>query len=240
MAFWNFDPHQPCTASRRPIGPARFIEALFQSLAGLLLCNLLFLLCCLPLVTIGPACVALHRVCCLALRGHGGALPAAFLRSFKQNFAQGLALGFTGLPILCWLACTALAAASQGRFGLLAGAGAALVVLAGIWGYALLLAAHMELSFPLLLKNAAALWAAGRHASVAGSVLALAILCAGALWFPASLPLLFLLGFSLACFSFCFFGWKTAERHIFLPYYRRHPEEAAAQGYRFDREGNPV
>ena len=115
-----------------------------------------------------------------------------------------------------------------------------LVVLAGIWDYALLLAAHMELSFPLLLKHAAVLWAAGRQASVAGSVLALAILCAGALWFPASLPLLFLLGFSLACFSFCFFGWKTAERHIFLPYYRRHPEEAAAQGYRFDREENPV
>lgn len=240
MGLLSFDPQGRQTQEKKPVGPARFLETLFQNLGELLVCNLLFLACCLALFTIGPACVALCRVCCLALRGQGGPLPAAFWQSFKQNFGQGLALGLAGLPPLGWLAATALAAAGQGRFAVLGGAGAALAVLGGIWSYAVLLAAHQKLPFWALLKNAAALWAAGRQASVAGALLGLAVLAGGAVCLPASLPLLFLIGFSLACYSFCFFGWRVAERHIFLPYYRLHPGEGLAQGYRFGADGEPL
>ena len=237
MSFLNFDPYQPDPGGRRPTGPARYIECLFSNLAGLLLTNLLFLLCCLPVVTAGPALVALHKACCLALRGRSASLPGEFWRSFRANLGQGILLGLAALPLLSWLFAACLAAASRLALAPLALCGLFLLACGGVAGYCFLLTAHMRLPLWQLFKNALILFVAGRFFSLAGTAFALAAAFALLLCLPISLPLLFLLGPCLAVYTFCFFGWKVADEYIFIPYYQAHPEQGRPEGYRFDAHG---
>ena len=55
--------------------------------------NCLWLLCCVPVFTIGPATTALFYGMFGILRGDGGYPSKDFFKSFKQNFKQGLQLG---------------------------------------------------------------------------------------------------------------------------------------------------
>ena len=55
--------------------------------------NCLWLLCCLPVFTIGPATTALFYGMFGILRGDGGYPSRDFFKSFRQNFKQGLQLG---------------------------------------------------------------------------------------------------------------------------------------------------
>lgn len=55
--------------------------------------NLLWLLCCLPIVTIGPATTAFFYALIQLLRGENGYISHDFFRSFRQNFRQGVMLG---------------------------------------------------------------------------------------------------------------------------------------------------
>lgn len=55
--------------------------------------NILWLLCCLPVFTIGPATTALFYSLFGIIRGDGGYVSRDFFKSFKQNFKQGVKLG---------------------------------------------------------------------------------------------------------------------------------------------------
>lgn len=73
--------------------------------------NCLWLVCCLPIFTIGPATTGLFYGMFGIIRGDGGYPSKDFFKSFKQNFKQGIQLGipltligaFLGLDIyLCY------------------------------------------------------------------------------------------------------------------------------------------
>lgn len=66
----------------------QFMAKLFD----LIVLNLLFLLCCLPVVTIGAACTALHTVCLKEAVGEEPAITACFFRAFRKNFGQATIL----------------------------------------------------------------------------------------------------------------------------------------------------
>ncbi len=51
--------------------------------------NLLWLICCLPIVTIGASTTALFYVTLKVARNEEGSLTKAFFHSFKENFRQG-------------------------------------------------------------------------------------------------------------------------------------------------------
>ena len=51
--------------------------------------NLLWLVCCLPIVTIGASTTALFYVTLKVARNEEGSLTKAFFHSFKENFRQG-------------------------------------------------------------------------------------------------------------------------------------------------------
>lgn len=70
---------------------SKFMRAM-SLLGDLMLLNLVFLLCCVPVVTIGAAVTALDTVCFRILRGTEGRALALFFRSFRQNFRRATAL----------------------------------------------------------------------------------------------------------------------------------------------------
>ena len=61
-------------------------------IADLISVNLVFLLCSLPLITIGPALTALYYVTLRMARGEEFVASKSFFRSFCQNMRQGIAI----------------------------------------------------------------------------------------------------------------------------------------------------
>lgn len=58
----------------------------------LLVLNMLWLICCIPIVTIGPATTAMYYVAMKIARDDYNGVARPFFHSFKQNFLQGLVL----------------------------------------------------------------------------------------------------------------------------------------------------
>ena len=71
--------------------------AFLRVLCDLMVLNVLWLICCIPIITVGPATSAL---CCVSLklaRGEPTATVRTFFEALKQNFVQALLLGLIGL-----------------------------------------------------------------------------------------------------------------------------------------------
>ncbi|WP_167955867.1 YesL family protein [Anaerosporobacter faecicola] len=64
--------------------------------------SILWVLCCIPVITIGPATTALYYCVVKAIRRERGYISKEFFHSFKQNFKQGAIVGiiFTVLGVL--------------------------------------------------------------------------------------------------------------------------------------------
>lgn len=69
----------------------------------LIFLNIIFLICCLPIVTIGPALTALYYVTMKIQRGEDPSIIKTFFHSFRTNFKQGLVLGVAMLLIAALL-----------------------------------------------------------------------------------------------------------------------------------------
>ena len=67
--------------------------------ADLIILNILFLICCIPIVTIGPSLTALYYMTLKIVRGEETYIVRGFFKSFRENFRQG---------ILIWLILLAL------------------------------------------------------------------------------------------------------------------------------------
>ncbi len=71
--------------------------AFLRVLCDLMVLNVLWLICCIPVITAGPATSAL---CCVSLklaRGEPTTTVRTFFEAMKQNFVQALLLGLIGL-----------------------------------------------------------------------------------------------------------------------------------------------
>lgn len=66
----------------------------FLSLLGdMVILHILWLVCSIPLITIGPATVAAHWVAMKIVRDEGRGVFREFFKSFRANFRQGIILG---------------------------------------------------------------------------------------------------------------------------------------------------
>lgn len=66
---------------------------LFQALgrmADLIILNIIFIICCIPVVTIGPSITALNYVAMKIAVNEEGSIIRSFFKSFRQNFRQAL------------------------------------------------------------------------------------------------------------------------------------------------------
>lgn len=230
MRFPHFNPYLS-SDSVKPIALARYLESFFSCIGGLLLVNLLFLACCIPLVTIGPSVVALHKVCCCAVRNRTHNLPVVFWNSFRQNLKAGVCLTFTVFPLLLWLLSNALAAVKSQNLPVMVLLFSATFLTVSFSSYLFVLVAHTSLTPMQLLRNSFILMLAGKQYSIAGSFLSTALFSLQILYLPQSIPILLLIGCSLVVYNTSFFTWKIADLYLFTPYYRAHPEEGIAEGY---------
>lgn len=73
--------------------------------ADLVILNLLFIVCCIPIVTIGPAITALYYVTLKMARGEESYIVRPFFKSFKENLKQGIIIWLIVLALILILVC---------------------------------------------------------------------------------------------------------------------------------------
>ena len=76
------------------------IMRFLTKMADLMILNLLVLLCCIPIITIGAAFTAMHYVLLKMVRGEEGYVVKSFFKSFKQNFKQSTIIWLIALVLI--------------------------------------------------------------------------------------------------------------------------------------------
>ena len=199
-------------------------------IGNLVVLNLLFLLCCVPVITIGDAISALYFSLLHRMRDDSSSYVKDFLKAMRMNFRQAT---------LTWLICLAFLFLLYGDYRIFAPNGlspnTALFYFFMIIGALLFFAA--EYAFPVIASfdnRLTALWAnsfsfASRHI---GWTLVLAALFIGPpalsymdrpLW-PLYAAVWFFIGFSLTAYIASFIFLK-----IFTPYLPKSANEEAAE-----------
>lgn len=69
-----------------------FLHIFLNRLGDIIVSNLLFLLCSIPIVTIGPALTALYHTMLKIVKGNEGKTAKTFFAAFRQNFVQSAAV----------------------------------------------------------------------------------------------------------------------------------------------------
>lgn len=167
--------------------------------ADLIILNLLTLLCCLPVLTMGAALTALNAAAIKILRGEETAPVKDYFRAFRENFKKGTVLGLVFTLVCGILAADFLAAQTYiPALRPVIAAMALLVLTLGQYAFALL--ARYENTLRGTVKNALLL-AVGYFPKTLGMTA-----FAAALWLLAiqflryGAPILFLFGLSLPCY----------------------------------------
>lgn len=73
--------------------------AVMGRVADLIILNVVFLICCLPIVTIGASLTALHYVTLKMARNEESYIVRSFFKSFKQNFKQATIINLIMLAV---------------------------------------------------------------------------------------------------------------------------------------------
>lgn len=75
-----------------------------NKLGDLLWLNVLTLICCIPIITIGPSLTAMHYIALKIARNEEGYITKDFFKSFRANLKQGIAIGLILIFVLVVLA----------------------------------------------------------------------------------------------------------------------------------------
>lgn len=137
-----------------PDSPA--IKFLWKT-ADLIALNLIWLVCCIPIVTIGPSTAAMYCVARDIAKGEWPGILKTFFRAFKQNFKQSLLAFLILLVPICLIAVYLFLAASGALdhaawmkmfcyFGV--------AIIGFVWTYVFPLMAYFDNTLGNTLKNA--------------------------------------------------------------------------------------
>lgn len=119
---------------------------LLTRVGDLIIVNVLFLVCCVPVVTIGASTAALHKVTQCIVFDEDNGIARTFFRAFRENFKQATAVWGLMLVFAAATVCNYMLIS-----GFAAGTGAAVLkgVLVVLIGLVVVLAAYL---FPLMVR----------------------------------------------------------------------------------------
>lgn len=194
------------------------VIAFLNKMADLLLLNLLFLVCCIPVVTIGPALCALYRVSLRSIRYGDGYVVKEFFKGFKENFKQGIVVWIINL-IIAVLFIVDLMFWGKVQMGaithLMLGISvffATLVLIVSMWVYPVI--AKIENRLWVNVKNAAAMAVA--HFFPYTLINLLMIVIATYLFLTSIVIdiIMLLIGFALIAYMQSFFYYKVFAKYL--------------------------
>lgn len=128
---------------------------LFSSLsrlADLIWLNLLFVVCCIPIITIGASTTALYYVTLKMAKDEEGYITKSFFKSFKDNLKQSIGIWLIFLIIIVVLICDLYIANGGSLATILQSETISSVVLVAVGVMGIILTMTLTYVFPLLAK----------------------------------------------------------------------------------------
>ena len=93
------------SSMRRLFSPDSTIVDVLTKAFDLFVLNVIVVICCIPIITIGPTLTALYYVTMKMAKGEEGYVYKTFFKAFKSNFKQGAVIGSvtTVVWVIIWL-----------------------------------------------------------------------------------------------------------------------------------------
>ena len=207
-----------------------FFELYFRKFWKLIELNLLFLVCCIPIVTIGPAICGMTYV----LRNYATEKPtflvSDFWDAFKSNWKQGFALSvlFGVISVVAGVSFFWYFVNSSPSCAMLIPYGLCILfclIFLFVQFYAYLMAITVELKLRYILKNCLIFAFLGLKTNIITAFFVLLIAIPCALFFPLSIPILLLLAFSTIGFITVFNSYPYLVKYIIEPQEQKLREE---------------
>lgn len=222
-----------------------FFELYFRKFWKMIELNLLFLVCCIPIVTIGPAIAGMTYV----LRNYALEKPtfmvSDFFDAFKSNWKQGFGLFtiFAAISVLAGVSFFWYFANSTRSWLMLIPLGLCILlclVLLFMQFYVYLMAVTVELKLKYIIKNAFifAFLGAKTNLITAFFVLLIAVPCT--LFFPITVPVLVLLAFSTIGFIAVFNSYPYIVKYIVEPQEQQLRAERGEDDEEEDEDDEPI
>lgn len=189
-----------------------------NKMTDLFVLNLLFLICCIPIVTIGPALTAMHYVNLKSVRYGDGYVVKRFFQAFRQNFLQSAIAGgvMLFLGIIFWMDISFWLRSGSGMFSsvmlMVSACFAFIVAIVAMWIFPII--AKTENTLLQHIKNAAAM--------AVGHFFPYTIICIGLQAVAAYLMstnlvadlLMLLIGFAFVSYIQAFFFYKVFAKYL--------------------------
>lgn len=172
-----------------------FIKFL-TALSNLIILNWLFLLCCIPVITVGPALAGLHRVLLEIHRGEDSSITKSFFRGVKENFGKAMGIWLILLVLAIALAVDFLVVPQILNSGIWLAALPAVTLMALLWltvfVYGFPLLSRYQGSVGSIVKNAVLLGIGNLPNTLIAFAITLAVpyIC---LRFPVAIPMVLML-----------------------------------------------
>jgi len=196
-----------------------YFRSIWDELFMLVRFNLMFVLCCIPVVTIPAAITAMHYVFVRIARGEKPSLRKDALPVFKREFARSLLMGVMILIALMVSVTSFLfyirLAAGNILFmapAVISGSIALLVFLMSFYIFTML--ALLDLPLKAIIRNAYMLAILNIKYSLCAGIYILFIAGIGVLLFPHTVPLSLMVLFSLAIFTAAYFSYYGINKYI--------------------------
>lgn len=207
-----------------------FFELYFRKFWKLIQLNLLFLVCCIPIVTIGPAICGMTYV----LRNYANEKPTFLLSdfwdAFKSNWKQGFALWliFTIISVVAGTSFFWYFVNSATSWAMLIPYGLCILfclIFLFVQFYAYLMAITVELKLRYILKNCLIFAFLGVKTNIITAFFVLLIAIPTALFFPLTIPIIALLACSTIGFITVFNSYPYIVKYIIEPQEQKLREE---------------
>lgn len=202
-----------------PFSWKNYFRSIWDELFLMVRYNLMFLLCCISVVTIPAAITAMHHVFVRVARGEKPGFKEDALPVFKREFGRSLLAGV--LILLALLVSVTgflfyIRFASESLFlmipAVISGSIALLVYLMSSYIFTML--AILDLSLKDIIKNAYMLAILNIKYSLCSGIYILIIAAIGVLLFPVTVPLSLMVLFSLAMFTSAYFSYYGIKKCI--------------------------
>lgn len=202
-------------------GLALYLELLTVDFWGFVSLNMMYVLCCLPIVTVGGATLAFSELCCKLIRNEHVFIFSDFFYSIKQNFKKGILFSLVLLLVVFDLLIiyTNMIAYLENGLGseniiFLSIAGIISILLTSLMAYLIPMVANLDLDFLFQIKNSFILILAGGWRTLAVSAFNIIVFVLVFTYFPFSGIVFFIFGFYILIFTNCFFTWPLIEKHV--------------------------
>lgn len=232
FGFFNYSKPGPGVDKNAPKKKRFFLffELYFRKFWKLIQLNLLFLVCCIPIVTIGTAICGMTYV----LRNYATEKPtflvSDFWDAFKSNWKQGFALSilFGVISVVAGVSFFWYFVNSSTSWAMLIPYGLCILfclIFLFVQFYAYLMAITVELKLRYILKNCLIFAFLGIKTNIITAFFVLLIAIPSALFFPLTIPVLLLLAFSTIGFITVFNSYPYLVKYIIEPQEQKLREE---------------